>query len=172
VLTFLSFGEHVVRAAVDYHLGPADIGPCQRLADAVSSAASPLSLRRRAGESTPRASAPIPNRPTTVEPATSGRLANLAAVDPRSVKYTQPQRESMAAAFELPHMTARDVVDLAAAGSLSHPTGARLGPFRTTPDHRPHAGASFKPATGTDGGEHAGVRAAAAGCRRADALRA
>jgi hypothetical protein len=38
----------------------------------------------------------------------------------------------MAAAFELPDTTARDVVDLAAAGSLTHPTGARLGPFLTT----------------------------------------
>jgi hypothetical protein len=38
----------------------------------------------------------------------------------------------MAAAFERPGVTARDVVDLAAAGSLTHPSGARLGPFLTT----------------------------------------
>jgi hypothetical protein len=38
----------------------------------------------------------------------------------------------MAAAFELPHLTARDVVELAAAGSLTHPTGALLAPFTAT----------------------------------------
>jgi hypothetical protein len=38
----------------------------------------------------------------------------------------------MAAAFERPGVSAGHVVDLAAAGSLTHPTGARLGPFLTT----------------------------------------
>jgi hypothetical protein len=62
----------------------------------------------------------------------SAPLANLAAVDPRSVKYTQPQREAMAAAVEQPGVTGRDVVELAAAGQLTHPSGATLGPFTPT----------------------------------------
>jgi hypothetical protein len=67
-----------------------------------------------------------------VERAASDPLANLAAVDPRAVKYTQPQREAMAAAFEQPGVTGRDVVELAVAGLLTHPSGATLGPFTTT----------------------------------------
>jgi hypothetical protein len=61
----------------------------------------------------------------------SDQRANLTAM-PLAAKYTQPQREAMAAAFELPHLTGRDVVELAAAGLLMHPTGAMLGPFTAT----------------------------------------
>jgi hypothetical protein len=53
-------------------------------------------------------------------------------MDPRSVKYTQRQREAMAAAFETPGVTGLDVVERAAAGALMHPSGATLGPFATT----------------------------------------
>jgi hypothetical protein len=35
----------------------------------------------------------------------------------------------MAAAFDQPHLNARQVVELAAAGALTHPTGATLDPF-------------------------------------------
>jgi hypothetical protein len=62
----------------------------------------------------------------------------------------------MAAGFELPHMTARDVVDLAAAGSLTHPPGARLGPFLTTQSTVRTQARRARPATGTGGGERAG----------------
>jgi hypothetical protein len=51
---------------------------------------------------------------------------------PRAVRYTQAQREALAAAFEQPGVTARDVVELAAAGALTHPSGAMLDPFIAT----------------------------------------
>lgn len=38
----------------------------------------------------------------------------------------------MAAAYERPSLTARQVVELAAAGALEHPSGATLGPFATS----------------------------------------
>jgi hypothetical protein len=44
-------------------------------------------------------------------------------------RYTQPQREAIAAAYALTNATAGHVVALAAAGQLEHPTGAQLGPF-------------------------------------------
>ncbi len=47
-------------------------------------------------------------------------------------RYTRPQREAIAAAFAEPHRRASDVVELAAAGKLVHPSGARLGAFATT----------------------------------------
>jgi hypothetical protein len=44
-------------------------------------------------------------------------------------RYTQWQREAVAAAYTLTTATAGRVAALAAAGELEHPSGARLGPF-------------------------------------------
>ncbi len=44
-------------------------------------------------------------------------------------KYTQWQREAVAASYTLTDSTAGRVVQLAAGGELEHPSGARLGPF-------------------------------------------
>jgi hypothetical protein len=44
-----------------------------------------------------------------------------------TARYTRWQREAVVAAYAL--TCARRVADLAAAGELEHPTGARLGPF-------------------------------------------
>jgi hypothetical protein len=58
-------------------------------------------------------------------------LASLAAVN-RAAKYTPAQREAMAAAFDQLGHTGKEVVELAAAGALTHPNGATLGPFTAT----------------------------------------
>lgn len=47
-------------------------------------------------------------------------------------RYSRAQREALAAAFARPSLSARAVVELAAAGTLTHPSGAPLGPFTTT----------------------------------------
>jgi hypothetical protein len=44
-------------------------------------------------------------------------------------RYTQWQREAIAAAYTLATATAGRVAELAAAGELEHPTGVRLGPL-------------------------------------------
>ena len=45
-------------------------------------------------------------------------------------RYTQWQREAIAAAYTLTTATAGRVAELAAAGELEHPSGGRLGPFQ------------------------------------------
>jgi hypothetical protein len=44
-------------------------------------------------------------------------------------RYSRWQREAISATYNLPGVTARQVVETAAAGLLSHPTGATLGAF-------------------------------------------
>jgi hypothetical protein len=54
-------------------------------------------------------------------------------VHAQAAKYTHAQREAIASAYEEPGVTARQVVELARAGALTHPSGATLGSFTTTP---------------------------------------
>lgn len=48
---------------------------------------------------------------------------------PLAAKYTQCQRDAIATVYTLMDATAGRVAQLAAAGELKHPVGARLGPF-------------------------------------------
>jgi hypothetical protein len=57
---------------------------------------------------------------------TAGNLHGGAVLTPR---YTQRQREAIAASYPLTTATAGRVAELAAAGELEHPSGATLGPF-------------------------------------------
>ena len=49
-------------------------------------------------------------------------------------KYTQWQREAITASYALTWATAGRVAELARAGELEHPAGARLGPFEVPDD--------------------------------------
>jgi hypothetical protein len=53
-------------------------------------------------------------------------LSNVAAL---AARYDRWQREATASAYTLTTATAGRVAELAAAGELDHPAGARLGPF-------------------------------------------
>jgi hypothetical protein len=59
-------------------------------------------------------------------------LDNLLRVHAHPLRYTQAQREAIAAAYTPFVTTAGQVVELCAAGELKHPSGALLGPFDTT----------------------------------------
>lgn len=59
----------------------------------------------------------------SVEGGTLVRMTTVAS------RYTCWQRDAIAAAYMQPDITARRVVELAAAGALKHPSGAVLGPF-------------------------------------------
>lgn len=74
-----------------------------------------------------RGRASVEDAPAAVVTA-SGSTASVAAVHP--AKYSLAQKEAIAAAYE--HLSASGVVELAAAGRLTHPSGATLGPFATT----------------------------------------
>jgi hypothetical protein len=63
--------------------------------------------------------------------AGSGSVAagNLLAVAALVSRYDRWQREAIATAYTLTNATAGQVAELAIAGELEHPSGARLGPF-------------------------------------------